>query len=125
MQNEAPLQSLMEVVQTEISTFNRVFIVIDALDECEEQVRGGICDLLSKLNDGKNVSCLITSRNLDTIAQEIGRHRRLEITAHSKDIETYIRQRISQSNSLGRHIKRQPSLVDEIISNVITKAGGM
>lgn len=110
-------------LQTELSTLQRVFVVVDALDECNQNIRQFLLDFLHEC--GANVLAMITSRHLAGIEKDIRPAYKQEVIAQAADLETYICNRISSDVGLQRLAKRKPGLDDEIVAKVIHKAGGM
>lgn len=118
------LPDILGVLKEEASLHPRLLIIIDALDECPEDVRAGVCAMAENL--GPHVQLLITSRNLDIIGQMVDGASRLDIEAHAGDIESYIREKISVSGTrLNGLIKRKNDLAKEIVEKVAKKADGM
>ncbi|KAJ7572822.1 hypothetical protein C8J56DRAFT_806279, partial [Mycena floridula] len=104
-------------------------IVVDALDESSESNQGrelffSTCPQgLQSLPD--HVHLLVTSRDILSISQEFENIPRISIEAHSKDLETYIRGRITTDSKLTKLVKDDSALAAEIIEQVILKAAGM
>ncbi|CAG8385864.1 unnamed protein product [Penicillium salamii] len=94
------LEELSKCVQSVMATYRTVFLVIDALDECQ------------KLNDCQNIfighlveiqrtshsKMLVTSRPIPEIAERF-RGEELKIRARESDVESYLYGRISQAGS--------------------------
>ncbi|KAJ7572885.1 hypothetical protein C8J56DRAFT_570417 [Mycena floridula] len=118
---------LMAALQKEVQSYSRVYIVVDALDECSEAARSlflsaeaddGLCSL------SNTVRLLFTSRNILSIAQEFKGKTRLDISAHEEDLQTYIKGRILRDKRLNRLVNGDSVLETEIIDQVIMKAAG-
>lgn len=76
---------------------NAVYIIIDALDECESKSRNGLLNLLYELTDCAKV--LVISRPYpEEIRKAFGRTPQIEIKAHSTDLELYINRQIEDSD---------------------------
>ncbi|KAJ7589255.1 Pfs, NACHT and ankyrin domain protein [Mycena floridula] len=123
------IAELFAALQTEVLLYSQVYIVVDALDESSENNQArelffSTCPQgLWSLPD--RVLCLITSRDIPSISQEFDNVPRISIQAHNKDLETYIRGRITTDKKLKRLVKEDMKLTAEIISQVILKAAGM
>ncbi|KAJ7586381.1 ankyrin repeat-containing domain protein, partial [Mycena floridula] len=119
------LSELMDALKTELELFNRVFLIVDAFDECSDSdgTRGEV--LSSLLSLPASVHLLITSRDMLSIAQEFDGHSILEVSADTDDLRTYIGQRIKNDGRLKRLIKGDERLQEEIPVEVIAKADGM
>jgi hypothetical protein len=111
------LEELTNALALEIRMYSKVFIVVDALDECPEG-DGTRTNLLQSLRClVGTVSLLATSRDLSSIAQYFDGTKRLNIYANDQDIRKYIEGRIASTPR--RHLKAlQETIVNEIIKNV-------
>ncbi|PBK88689.1 hypothetical protein ARMGADRAFT_353280 [Armillaria gallica] len=124
--NNTPLffDDLTEVLVEELQSFNRVYIILDALDEFPED-DGGQEKLINALRMlGSNTRLLVMSRDLPTMASLFRTDTRLDIRAANEDIKTYIMSRLS-CGRLARHIEGRDYLRREILSGVTTRAGGV
>jgi hypothetical protein len=120
------LGELSELLKQEIDQYEKVFVLIDALDEYSEanDARHAFLAELQKL--GPSLYLLVTSRFSSTIEHEFKDVARVEIIASDKDIETYVDGRIDKNSSgLARHVRKYPNLRKDIVSTVIEKAKGM
>jgi hypothetical protein len=106
------LAEFSKLLQSEVRYFSKVFVVIDALDECSDR-QSLLCELRSI------VHLLITSRS--SLANEFHDADQLEIGAHLGDIARYIESRI-EGELL---VKSDSSLRAAIIDNVIERSQGM
>jgi ankyrin repeat domain-containing protein 50 len=120
-QNTRPiLDDFIEALKVEIGTYSRVFILVDALDECENhETRANLLRILRSILTSGTVRLLVTSRDLLSIAGEFRATKRLDIIAHNQDIRRYLEGRIATGPT---HLKR---LQEYIISQVVQNAAGM
>jgi hypothetical protein len=104
---------------SEIGTYSKVFIIVDALDECPE---GGTRESLLKELRALTlaVALLVTSRDIPSIAQHFHDARRLDISANNQDVQEYVRSRIGQATR--RPVKE---LQERVVTTVTEKARGM
>jgi len=111
------LENFTEMLEEEIGMYSKVFIVVDALDECPES-RGTRADLSKVLRSlPRNVNLMVTSRDLSSIARSFHETKRLDIRADDQDVRKYLESRISSVPR--RHLKAlQDTIVNEIIKNV-------
>lgn len=113
------------LAKSEISSYSKAFILVDALDECPEE-SGTRQNLLKELQSlPGNVNLMITSRDLPTIQQEFKGERRLDVSANREDVTRYIQGRISREDRLLRHIKADPTLKDAIMETIVGRVEGM
>ena len=113
------LQQLTDILISEIRTYSKVFIVVDALDECREDdtTRAMLLDVLRSLPG--QVNLIVTSRNLPSIARDFEGAKRLHIRAKDDDIKIYIEGRIASGR---RHLK---ILQEVIVNKIVENAKGM
>jgi hypothetical protein len=122
------LNMLMTILLTEIKTYSRAFIVVDALDESPEKSRE---DLLAKLRSlTTSSSAKPTSRDIPAIQRNIYADAKiptvkLPIVASEGDIKSHIVARISNNSTLERLITQSTSREGAVIENFIEKARGM
>lgn len=119
-----PVEMLISAILSISRNFNAVYIVFDALDECDEKNQRK--DILTYLQGFLRApfKILATSRPhpLDITAAFKGAAK-ATIRAHDDDIECYVRQRIKQELSTGITIKRE--LTEIIVRQITSKAEGM
>jgi transposase len=119
-QNARPtLDQVADALKSEIKTYSKVFIVVDALDECREDdaTRAKLLKVLRSL--GGNVNLMVTSRDLPSIARDFEETKSLYIHAKDQDIRIYLEGRIAVAP---RHLKR---LQETIVNRIVKKASGM
>ncbi|KAL4939348.1 hypothetical protein BDV06DRAFT_225090 [Aspergillus oleicola] len=113
---------LLQFLQAMSAQLSRVFIVVDALDECESTARESLLAAIHSLQDRYNVNFLATSRYIpDTIAA-FESCPSLEIRATMEDVWRYLR---SQLSRLPSFVARNKELQCEIIAEVSKAVGGM
>ncbi|MCJ1378973.1 hypothetical protein MMC17_002072 [Xylographa soralifera] len=118
-------EDLIQAIQSEIANYRRVFIVVDALDECTEEGNRRV-DLLHELRSlPRNVNVLITSRHNSAIATEFKGTMTLEVNAADSDITRYVLARIQREHRLARHVKADPVLQQTIVTEIVGRAKGM
>jgi len=107
------------VLESEIMMYSKVFIVIDALDECREDnaTRAEFLQVLRSLPG--NVNLMVTSRELPSIARDFRGKKRLTIRANDEDVKRYVRGRIALAP---RHLQ---GLQETIVNKVVEKVQGM
>lgn len=120
------VEELCSLLHTVTDTYSRVFIVVDALDECTN-TNGTRDSLLSELfhlqAQSKTVVCLLaTTREISEILNQFGDCVKQEIRANDGDVSTYINGQISR---LAPCVARRNDLQNEIKTNIIEAANGM
>jgi hypothetical protein len=117
------LTEYVQLLRSQLADCPSVFLVIDALDECEVQTRKELCAQLQNLP--KNIHLLITSRDIPELKDEINPSARLEIRANNRDIEIYLEDKIERETRLKRHTQNDPGLGPLITNTIRDKAQGM
>ncbi|RSL94266.1 hypothetical protein CDV31_014396 [Fusarium ambrosium] len=132
----SPLRPLLEgyelVLGAEVSRFDSVYIIVDALDECRDDDEGEfqsstkvrVSETFGKL--GETVHLLFTSREEHPPTSLTDRRvpiATMKVTATDEDIRTYVRAQIKRRESLKCYTDTE---LGEMIEIVITrKAAGM
>ncbi|KAK2756783.1 hypothetical protein FQN54_005229 [Arachnomyces sp. PD_36] len=119
--------SFLNVLDAVVSRFVKVFIVIDALDECLPT--GGTCATLLEsiftLQANHHVRFLATSRDYPEISARFDDSPCLRIRAHEDDIEKFLRSQINQVGVLPYFVQRKPELQKDIIADITKAVDGM
>jgi hypothetical protein len=104
-----------------------VYVIIDALDECiDHKMRSFWSDLLDKLKVAiSNMRVLCTSRHIDDDQGSLTTTTRIEIRAIQSDIEAYIKDKIKSKGRLIKFCEDDPSLQEEMVRTMASKADGM
>lgn len=124
-QTRPTLDELSKLLQLEIHRLSKVFIVIDALNECPEG-NGTRDSFVAEIRKFQPIIyLLVTSRHISTIEREFEKAAWVEIHATNKDIGRYIKSRIKGDRQLIRHIQKEPALQSTIINTIIEKTKGM
>ena len=94
-------EDLQETLLLTCSEFDRVFVVIDALDECNKSQRNAVLRALSKLSQCSPVSILITSRpHAEGISKAFKKFHKIVIAAEPSDIEKYVYDKLENSDGV-------------------------
>ena len=103
--------------------FPRVFVVIDALDEYDEETRDNLLEQFGTLRP--DLSLLVTTRHATCSLSWSQAETRLNIVANEADIRGYLEERLRQCKVLRPHIAKDCNLQEEIVSSIVQKAKGM
>lgn len=124
-QDRPSINDYAQLLQATVQSYNRIFFVIDALDECSETdgTRKELLGELQKLKPAVNI--LVTSRDLPSIERLLQDAARIEIRPSDEDIKNYVEDRISSSERISSYVKKSPDLRNRILRNVSEKANGM
>ena len=117
----------LKILQSEMARFSKVFMLVDALDECTENndTRDAVLTNFHHLLSSSNVHLLTTSRHVNDMGSHFPGAVGLEIRASDVDIRKYLEARILRESRLARHISNDASLQELIVSMIIDKAEGM
>ena len=102
----------------------RVFIIVDALDECTNvgKTRSKLLQELLRLQTQQNICCFATSRFIPDITAEFRGVASLEIRATDGDIQAYLEDRMSEMPAC---VSRNRALQESIQAEIVKSAGGM
>ncbi|KAK3333052.1 ankyrin repeat-containing domain protein [Cercophora scortea] len=116
------VNALLRIAKSLVVNVRPTFIIIDAMDECDEDYRNGIFTILESLQ-AAGVHVFVTARpHIEYLEYpENG----LEIQAHEEDIRRLFQFRLqSKGNGAMRRIMTA-SVQEEIVSAIVAKADGM
>lgn len=118
------VDELRHVLQSLLGLYSQVFVVIDALDECESGVRSDLLDDLAAIQDsrGRTINVLVTTRFIPDTLQRFSQQPRIEIRASQSDVEMYLS---SQMPKLAKCVLRNNQLQDAIKQHIVNAAEGM
>jgi ankyrin repeat domain-containing protein 50 len=124
-QTRPTLDEISKLLQLEICRLSKVFIAIDALDECPEsnRTRESFLAEIRKLQPA--IHLFITSRHISTIEREFEKAARVEIRATDEDVRRYLEGRIESEGRLVRLVKTDPALQATIVNTLVENAKGM
>ena len=91
---------------------DRVFLIVDALDECSDDTRRTLLTEIWGLQKNTKISFMATSRPIDDLELQFAEYARLEIRADTRDVEIYLDAQLEKlpkcvrdSRALQRNIK--------------------
>lgn len=118
------LDEISGVLQSVVATYSRVFVIVDALDECSisDGSRQKFMSCLSSLQAKCGVNLFTTSRHIASIETEFEGNVKLEIRASEEDVRRYLE---SHMFRLPGFVARSTELQEEIKSNIIQAVDGM
>jgi hypothetical protein len=116
------LKDIAGALQSVVKAFSRVFIAIDALDECRAQERSLFLSELFKLQAETNINIFVTSRPILDIKNAFQGCISLDIVASQEDIEKYFDGHMSK---LPKFVHDDADLKERIKTSVTDVAQGM
>ena len=117
------LDDVIKILKAEVERHANVYVVIDALDECEPAYRLRLLTELKALQP--KLKLMVTSRYFDAFGADMGIDTDVEILASDEDIKRYVQERVSTTPRLGRWIAADSSLQATIETKVIEAAQNM
>ena len=95
------LQDLELAFSLTCQSIDRVFVIVDALDECDSKNRKAFLRSLSSLQGNKPLSILMTSRSYeDYVNQLFGSCPRMKIQAHESDLRAYVSRQVEDNDEI-------------------------
>jgi hypothetical protein len=118
------LDEISRSLQAVTTLYSRVFIIIDALDECQvsDSCRTKLLSDIFSLQAKYGANLFATSRFLPEMTEKFYEGVHLEIRASNQDVERYLDGHMSQ---LPGCVLRSPDLQDEIKTDIIKAVDGM
>jgi hypothetical protein len=117
-------EEISQALHTVVALYSKVYIIIDALDEC--QGSGGSRDRflaeVFSIRDSFGANVFATSRYIPEIIETFKGSRFLEVSASSEDVEKYLDDHMSQ---LPGFVSRSSDLQEEIKTKIVQSVQGM
>jgi hypothetical protein len=117
------LKELAAMLQHVAGAFAKVFVIVDALDECVGMER---LPLVSELRDLQalvpTLRLMLTFRPHVTIADEMGEATILNIRADPSDLKHYVTMQLWR---LSKHVTETAELRQEVVKGIVDAADGM
>ena len=114
------LSEVVKVLQAEISTFSKVYVIVDALDEFLDADQSDLAKTLVSLTNN-NLMLLITSRPSVPVNEWLEHVERIDISANADDVRKYVESSISKL----RLVKDKEKVRELIIDTIVNKVSGM
>ncbi len=116
------IEEISRVLQLVAAMYSRVFVVIDALDECQvsEDCRNRFLTEIFELQSESGANIFASSRFIPEITDRFKGSAILEIRAHDEDVRRYLDGRISQSGQ-----KLLQAYREEIGTEILRVVDGM
>jgi hypothetical protein len=118
------LEEISRSLQAVATLYSRVFIIVDALDECQvsDGCRQRFVSGLFSLQAKCRANLLVTSRFIPDITERFDQAVILEIHASSEDVRRYIN---GQMFRLPGFVIRSPELQEVVKSKIVQSVQGM
>ncbi|KAJ5727661.1 hypothetical protein N7493_005481 [Penicillium malachiteum] len=119
-------EELSEVLQSVASLYTRIFVVVDALDECQRNsgCRSRFLSQIFALQDAFSINFFATSRPIPEIEETFEKCLRKHIIAPDEDIRSFLQSEIHMPQ-MPKLIQREEDLQKEISSQIVDLADGI
>ncbi|KAL2880136.1 hypothetical protein SGCOL_004521 [Colletotrichum sp. CLE4] len=119
-------KELLDLITKVISVYEKVFIVVDGLDECGGNVAEVAKAIKLLLDASSSASITVFSRDEQEIRDEFAdEFARIEIAAHTEDLDIYIRAEMAHRRQLRNLSIQNPQFAEEIRHQLVDGAQGM
>jgi hypothetical protein len=112
---------LWTILHTQIASFERVYIVVDALDEYDGGVSGFLEDFRAML-DLPNINPFLTSRPTYVNLSRLKNYTEIEMQTGRSAIDRYVRTALERSRN---YSQLSASLQSEIRAKIVARSDGM
>lgn len=126
MRTRPTFDELLQVLHSTAALYSRVFFIIDALDECQisQDGRNKLLHAVFGIQERVGANLCVTSRHIPEIKKLFADCTTLEIRADAKDVQRYLRDRISEL-TLAEFVRKRPTLEEKVCSEITRAADGM
>ncbi|KAF5591047.1 hypothetical protein FPANT_5780 [Fusarium pseudoanthophilum] len=120
------LDDLVELVGCMSEVYEKVFVIVDGLDECGDQVARMTRCLKAIVDGSETVSSALFSRKEEEIREQLAEgFEHIEVSAHVKDLEDYTLAEVSKRKVLKSIERTNPDLYKDILHALVHGAQGM
>jgi Cdc6-like AAA superfamily ATPase len=118
------LKEILSALQAVVSNYSKIYVIVDALDECLDRdgSRSQLLAILRNLQYKGNLSLMATSRFIPELVQKFSLTPILEIRASDSDVRLFV---AGQMDLLPRFIQRSGELQKAIQDGISTAVDGM
>lgn len=118
------IDELSRALQSIAAMYSRVFIIVDALDECQasDGCRARFLSEIFTLQAKTGANLFTTSRHISNIEKEFEGSTILEIRASEEDVRRYLNDHVLR---LPGFVTRSPELQEEIKAAIVKAVDGM
>lgn len=124
-------EELLRMIKSQLKSFSKVFIIVDALDECpNDPITNTTDEFLKALHHlPRKVHLLFTSRHGISIGSKVQADNELEIRANPNDLRKYVRARIESRAHLKelveKGMEKDISFMDQALNEIVARSEGM
>jgi hypothetical protein len=120
------LDDLVELVGCISEIYEKVFIVVDGIDECGDQVARMTRSLRAVVEGSETISSALFSRKEEEIREQLSEEfEHIEVSANVKDLKDYTLAEVSRRKVLKSIERTNPDLYKDILHALVHGAQGM
>ena len=116
------LEEILNALQAVVSNYSKVYVVVDALDECLNHDRTQLLAMLRNLQSKGNLSLMATSRFIPEVVQNFNLSPMLEVRASASDVKRFV---AGQIYLFSGFVQRDSKLQNAIQDGISTAVDGM
>jgi hypothetical protein len=116
------LDEIYSALRDVLAHYPSVYLVIDAVDECQEGTRRQFLAKLRDLQKIWDIRLMATSRFIPDIEDAFRKARRLEVQANREDIKRFV---VGQTYRLPACIQRSTALQEMVQEKIVDAVDGM
>ncbi|KAE8358860.1 nucleoside phosphorylase domain-containing protein [Aspergillus caelatus] len=116
------LQEVKDAILWTLQGYARTYLVVDALDECAEDVQVDLVSCIRELQESRQVKALITSRDIRRIVRHFEDDTILPIHAHTEDVKKYVEGNMAR---LPAFIASNIDLQEMVKTQIVQRTEGM
>ncbi|KAK4136113.1 hypothetical protein BT67DRAFT_375838 [Trichocladium antarcticum] len=121
-QTQPSMEEILNTLGLVIALFPKVFILVDALDECQAPERNRFLSKILELQANHNVNIFATSRNVPDIVSRFRGAASVEIRATPGDVGRYVEGNMSH---LPAFVRNNAKLQMEVRDRIVVAVDGM
>ena len=115
-------EEIIMLLETFMATFTRVFLIVDALDECATYDRAKLLSTISVVQRKCTLGLLATSRKLPEVQLAVHPDLILQIRASTGDVETFVRGHMGE---LSRCVRKSIDMQNHVVAAIAAAVDGM
>jgi hypothetical protein len=118
------LEGLSSVLQSVLTNYSKVYVVVDALDECLEQngTRSQLLEICRDLQQQTGLRLMATSRHIPDIVEEFKDTPLVEVRASNSDLKRFVTGNV---NRFAKFVRLSSDLQELVQNKIVEAADGM
>lgn len=118
------IEETLSALQSVLANYSRVYVVIDALDECPDRdgARSQLLKLCRSIQRQTDLRLMVTSRHISDIVNKFKGMPQLEVRASNADVKRYV---VGQIDRLPKCVQRDDDLQEFVQNKIVEAVDGM